>query len=1689
MVIRTGHLRGRERKTRCVNTHQGDIPGLITHPSSTTRPTPSRRSRRIAHKNITIQGKGEYKNKSLTDSSKEESNDIACPLDVPSRNLRRRRTLSIQSQSDEEAQKRTLSEEEGIAKRIKIQREVLLTPRGQKEPGSKEQVTALKRSLRAPTKGITYLESEDDESGSSESEFKATSDESSTGGSGEENAMKKKEEEVIERYLREQIEKERERIWVGQDNKRVGASNCSYNTLHRKERSENAYNITMACGIQEEENDSDSELVRRTARHTRGRRIVLDNESNSEKEDSKHDTDDTDLVFRSGSSRKHKVRRVQSSSSEGEGDGSVGGEKKKWVDNLIDEHEKNVDMKKKVMSSTSGISLNSIEGLDQVECRSDIPAIVTEIKQESHDSVIEVQSASNLSIKNERDSVSPDFHSTLLSSDRPCGPIPSQSLLVQEQVKINKPPVMAIENDQQRSASIETTLNTNQTGVLNKQECTKKIRDQPHISCKECMHNPASGLDITIKDISTEIPTTKADSLPLTNDPKELLSQLFPDTDTSPSLLADQEIHQSNNPIKPVDLVAELFSDGDDEPIVPPLVVNEKTAHRVEISSDEGEVPWKAQTISHSSYKILQAACTPTSNKQKGPRNRPITRKRIGPVRTNRAIYEANYYNRESATTSDSDVDDFIVDSTPSETSVGQSSDSTSSSSESGNECKDIGSCMDRNHKNSSTGIHKRGPISSFLSLPNKARKGIISSSDSDEDMTPNKILQLKHPVKVSSQDVSGPLRVSKRIICQSEEKHKLVQTMRELKNGQITTPINSEVDEESEGETYRQAARALMGHGGEEEGEEEGEDSEEDFIVDDIDNSSQSEGVIVTCRCGLTRQFGTMVTCTNERCGKQQHLSCVGYKTIKDVPSSYLCPHCDPEAFLTNITSNKMSRLNRELSRMNKNSMDNARAKAQFVEEDFEQTLYDLLEPGVEWERVKDLIERPGLNMRWRRMIHEGKGFLHKAAANGLVQAVERLLDLHAGADDEDINDWLPLHHAIDQDQLECVKLLWPKIHPELIDSITKDGLTLLHLAAKQSSSAILCYLLNHPDGIRRKRLLACMEERDADYLTPLGVALCHGSEECTEILLENGAKVTPLDEQDASLFHIAAAGGSTQCLELLASHIPLCELDHRDKSGQTPFMYAAQNGKAKALQWIYDKIGPDAIFVTDTENKSTPLHLAAIAGDQASIQFLLDHNHPVAPSDRAGWPPLLYANFETNEECVLALFAKDPTQLQVLSTLMSYGDPEVKANNLKCVIEVLTLIATVPSYYKVLNDFVSDNPSILDQAFAFMLKQRTILNFNNKKVWLDKKIANHRCHLRDQSTGRALHMQVYRDDVLGSVQAYLRDLTTPPMVVQVSFVGEEGTCRGPKVEMLNMVIHELLSPERGLFSTADNCTYSPCFYFSSQPSTASDRGQSQERLNFLRLTGVLIGLALWDGQLLPINLARHVVKQLLTMKVDYHDLATADLQLFQSFEKILVMDDVTLAGLGFKFEVEVIDSDGVRETREIIKGGSDIDVTVTNRKEYVDLYARLLLCDLIRPQIEAIREGIGLIIPLVFLHPFSSDEFTLLVMGTPSVDIADWKANTIYRDYNPDDNPIVWLWELLDRLTGQERLLLLKFVTGTVCVPMGGFKNLIGLNGIQPFTICRTYMDDQSLPTASTCFNLLKLPPYSSRDILERK
>jgi E3 ubiquitin-protein ligase HUWE1 len=178
--------------------------------------------------------------------------------------------------------------------------------------------------------------------------------------------------------------------------------------------------------------------------------------------------------------------------------------------------------------------------------------------------------------------------------------------------------------------------------------------------------------------------------------------------------------------------------------------------------------------------------------------------------------------------------------------------------------------------------------------------------------------------------------------------------------------------------------------------------------------------------------------------------------------------------------------------------------------------------------------------------------------------------------------------------------------------------------------------------------------------------------------------------------------------------------------------------------------------------------------------------------------------------------------------------------------------------------------------------------------------------------------------------------------------------------------------------------------------------------------------------------------------------------------------------------------DEFGVTNVVDLIENGREIAVTEENKHDYVRLVVDHKLLSSVKEQMAHFLQGFHEIIPAELISIFNEQELELLISGLPDIDVDDWKSNTEYHNYNPSSQQIQWFWRALRSFDKEERAKLLQFVTGTSKVPLNGFKELEGMNGVNRFNIHRDYGNKDRLPSSHTCFNQLDLPEYESYDHL---
>ncbi|KAF6033615.1 TRIP12 [Bugula neritina] len=89
----------------------------------------------------------------------------------------------------------------------------------------------------------------------------------------------------------------------------------------------------------------------------------------------------------------------------------------------------------------------------------------------------------------------------------------------------------------------------------------------------------------------------------------------------------------------------------------------------------------------------------------------------------------------------------------------------------------------------------------------------------------------------------------------------------------------------------------------------------------------------------------------------------------------------------------------------------------------------------------------------------------------------------------------------------------------------------------------------------------------------------------------------------------------------------------------------------------------------------------------------------------------------------------------------------------------------------------------------------------------------------------------------------------------------------------------------------------------------------------------------------------------------------------------------------------------------------------------------------------------------------------------------------------YTMDSKALQNLFEILSSYDTEQQRKFLSFVTGSPRLPVGGFRSLNPQLTIVRKAFSASENPDDFLPSVMTCVNYLKLPDYSSVDIMRSK
>ncbi|XP_055592376.1 ubiquitin-protein ligase E3A isoform X2 [Uranotaenia lowii] len=346
-------------------------------------------------------------------------------------------------------------------------------------------------------------------------------------------------------------------------------------------------------------------------------------------------------------------------------------------------------------------------------------------------------------------------------------------------------------------------------------------------------------------------------------------------------------------------------------------------------------------------------------------------------------------------------------------------------------------------------------------------------------------------------------------------------------------------------------------------------------------------------------------------------------------------------------------------------------------------------------------------------------------------------------------------------------------------------------------------------------------------------------------------------------------------------------------------------------------------------------------------------------------------------------------------------------------------------------------------------------------------------------QNVNPFLKLKIRRDHIIDDalVELEMIAMSNPKDLKKqlvVEFSGEQGIDEGGvSKEFFQLIIEEIFNPDYGMFINNEDTN---TVWFNS----TSFENEAQ-----FTLIGIVLGLAIYNNIILAVNFPMVVYRKLMGMKGSFVDLKDWNPILYNSLKSMLDYQENDMEEVFMQtFKICYKDVFGNTLDHELKPDGDSFFVNQDNKQEFVELYTDFLLNQSIEKQFRAFKRGFQMVTDESPLHLlFRPEEIELIVCGSKEFDFNELEQSTEYEgDFTAESQTIKDFWEIVHGLSMDSKRKLLQFTTGSDRVPVGGLSRL-------KLVIARNGPDCDRLPTSHTCFNVLLLPEYSSKEKLEER
>lgn len=257
-----------------------------------------------------------------------------------------------------------------------------------------------------------------------------------------------------------------------------------------------------------------------------------------------------------------------------------------------------------------------------------------------------------------------------------------------------------------------------------------------------------------------------------------------------------------------------------------------------------------------------------------------------------------------------------------------------------------------------------------------------------------------------------------------------------------------------------------------------------------------------------------------------------------------------------------------------------------------------------------------------------------------------------------------------------------------------------------------------------------------------------------------------------------------------------------------------------------------------------------------------------------------------------------------------------------------------------------------------------------------------------------------------------------------------------------------------------------------------------SYEALRHFKFLGILMGVSIRTKKPLNLHLAPSVWKQLVGIELKLSDIEEYDVLFVQNInmlKRLMSRIDDSNADESIPLMSYVCQSSDGRLI-PLITGGDNVSLKRMDCPHYIKKATSYRINEFFL-QIQCIREGLTSVIPMPILSLLTGSRLEQLVCGCYDINVGSLKKIARYRELSVNDDQVKWLWQILENFTRDEMVMFLRFVSGRSRLPV----NLSDMP--HKFQIVGADKPRDGLPTAQTCFFVLRLPPYTTKKVMAEK